>query len=209
MQNTSTGLPHTIVSLVLFVQNTSTGLPRSKIIFKKQGKILQGIQLIKDDLAKKAFDSLTRIQVGDGASLLFWSDRWIQGRCAVDIAPGITLHISTRIKNARTVAHALQENRWLLDIKGNLATLGARECIRLWLAIAKVVRNDARPDRFLWPWTAMGEYSAGSAYDVTPRKFETKKNHFSIIQNLGSTKTCIIKNHMHNVFCVNNLLMHE
>jgi exonuclease III len=126
----------------------------------------QGLPMIKDAQAREAFDSLVHIQVGVGSQVLFWRDRWIHGRSASEFAPGITQHVPMRVKNARTVQQALQNNRWMLDIQGSVAILGARECVRLWLAISSVARDVDSPDRFRWPWTSGGEYSASSAYSM-------------------------------------------
>jgi hypothetical protein len=94
----------------------------------------QGLPVIKDVEARDAFDSLVRITVGEGHKILFWRDRWIGGRSAHDIAPGITLHVKTRIKNSRTVAQAMNQNAWINDISGNLATLERGSALRyVWL----------------------------------------------------------------------------
>jgi hypothetical protein len=64
-------------------------------------------------------------------------------------------------------AYGLLFLRWrTLDIQGNVATLGARECVRLWLAVSSVEREVDSPDRFRWPWANGGEYSASSAYSM-------------------------------------------
>jgi hypothetical protein len=120
----------------------------------------------KDGEAREAFDSLVHIEVGNGQNTLFWRDRWIHGRAATDYAPGITLHVKTRIKNSRTVAEALLDNRWIGDINGNLATRGARECLALWVAIQGVRRDNEVPDTFSWPWAGGGTYTAKSTYDM-------------------------------------------
>jgi hypothetical protein len=97
----------------------------------------QGLPVIKDVEARDAFDSLVRITVGEGPKILFWRDRWIGGRSAHNIAPGITLHVKTRIKNSRTVAQAMNQNAWINDISGNLATLERGSALRYgWLCTA-------------------------------------------------------------------------
>jgi hypothetical protein len=120
----------------------------------------------KDEKARAAFDSMIRIEVGDGKQVLFWVDRWIKGRTATDIAPGITMYVLQRARNERTVEQAMQNNRWMLDIQGCVATLGARECIRLWAAVNAIRHNYNTPDNFTLPWTASGAYTAASAYHM-------------------------------------------
>jgi hypothetical protein len=117
----------------------------------------QGLPLLKDAEARALFDSLIRIDVGDGGKVLFWRDRWIDGRSAADFAPGLCLTISARICNSRTVEQAMINNRWFADIPGTLATRGARELITLWAAVNSVQRHTDSRDSFTWPWTASGQ----------------------------------------------------
>jgi hypothetical protein len=118
----------------------------------------------KDTEARQVFDSLVSISVGNGSKVLFWRDRWIDGRVAEDFAPILSLTVSTRAKNSRTVAQALVENRWLLDIPGTLATRGAREVITMWLALNNIQRDYNTHVHFSWPWSSSGKYSAKSTY---------------------------------------------
>jgi hypothetical protein len=122
--------------------------------------------MAKDSEARQVFDSLVSIFVGDGSKVLFWRDRGIDGRAAEDFAPGLSLTISTRAKNSRTVAQALADNWWLLDIPGTLATRGAREVIALWIAVNNIQRDVNAPDVFSWPWSSSGRYSAKSTYNM-------------------------------------------
>jgi hypothetical protein len=46
--------------------------------------------MLKDPKAREVFQSLAKIEVGDGRKVLFWSDRWINGFTAEEIAPAIT-----------------------------------------------------------------------------------------------------------------------
>jgi hypothetical protein len=122
--------------------------------------------MVKDVEAREAFDSLVHICVGNGQNTLFWRDRWIHGRAATDYAPGVTLHLKTRIKNSRTIVEAMFENRWVGDINGNLATRGEREFLALWVAIQGVQRDAMVPDAFFCPWSGSGKYTAKSTYDM-------------------------------------------
>jgi hypothetical protein len=45
--------------------------------------------------------------VGDGASTLFWKDRWLNGQRIEDIAPAIHALVPKRIINKRKVNEAL------------------------------------------------------------------------------------------------------
>jgi hypothetical protein len=71
---------------------------------------------------------LAIFRVGDGESTLFWTDRWIDGRSAGDIAPEVTSLVPTRRRNSRKVREALQEEAWLSDIVGDLSIDGWMQC---------------------------------------------------------------------------------
>lgn len=49
--------------------------------------------------------------VGDG-NTLFWSDRWIHGRCLQDFAPNVYMSVPARVRNKRTVEEALHDQTW-------------------------------------------------------------------------------------------------
>ena len=126
----------------------------------------QGLPLVKDADARAIFDCLVRIRAGDGQHVMFWTDRWINGKTACEIAPGITGLIATRAKNSRTVAQGLDNNAWLTDVPGTLAFRGAREVLVLWAAVSNVERNQTASDSFYWPWSKSGCYSARSTYNM-------------------------------------------
>jgi hypothetical protein len=49
-------------------------------------------------------------EIGNGASTLFWSDRWLGGQRIVDIAPRLLETISKKLINKRTVHEAIGDN---------------------------------------------------------------------------------------------------
>lgn len=59
--------------------------------------------MINDNMAKRVFDSLVSIKVGEGNRVLFWSDRWISGFAIIDFAPLILSCVDARTRNRRTV----------------------------------------------------------------------------------------------------------
>lgn len=59
--------------------------------------------------------------MGDGENTLFWTDRWINGRNAGEIAPEVVALVPTRRRNARKVSEALQDDTWLSDAVGELS----------------------------------------------------------------------------------------
>jgi hypothetical protein len=76
----------------------------------------QGLPALNDPEANDVFQSLAVFRVGDGESILFCTDRWINGRSAGDIAPEVTALVPTRRSYARKVSEALQDKSWLSDV---------------------------------------------------------------------------------------------
>jgi hypothetical protein len=120
----------------------------------------QGLPHLKDEAAEEVFQTLARIEVGDGKSVLFWRDRWIKGFIAAEIAPLISEMVIIRRKNARKVADALPNNAWIKDLAGLMSIEGCIQCVRLWEAIDRVGRNEMVLDRV--------EQSSGCTRRKTP-----------------------------------------
>jgi hypothetical protein len=68
---------------------------------------------------------------GDGFNSLFWKDNWILGRWIQDIAPLIFSMVLKRFVNKRTVQKAIQDGRWIGDIRGVATVEVIREFLRL------------------------------------------------------------------------------
>jgi hypothetical protein len=149
----------------------------------------QGLPQIKDEAARALFDNLIQIEAGEGDRVIFWRDRWINGRSAADFAPGLCLTISARICNSRTVDQAMVDYRWFSDIPGTLATRGARELITLWAAVHGVQRHADRRDCFKWPWTASGQYSAKSTYNMIHQGGIRSELHKAIWKSKATPKS--------------------
>jgi hypothetical protein len=87
--------------------------------------------MLKDDKTRNVFKCLARIEIGNGRSVWFWKDRWIAGLTTAEIAPLIAGQVPTRRKNKRTVAKAMRDSRWILDIAGGLSEEGSRQYVKL------------------------------------------------------------------------------
>ena len=70
---------------------------------------------------KRGFNSLVRITIRDGTTILFWQDRWIHGFAASDIAPLVVGCVDQSTRNKRTIQQALLGTRWALDVQGELS----------------------------------------------------------------------------------------
>jgi hypothetical protein len=109
---------------------------------------------------------LAKFVVGDGDTILFWRDRWINGRNAEEIAPDVAALVPTRRKNMRKVRDALYEDAWLSDVVGELSIDGWMQCTVLWEEIGKVPRQENSPDVITWKGSASDRYSTKATYNM-------------------------------------------
>src|SRR4051812_46711193 len=118
----------------------------------------------KDPQVLATFDSLVHWRVGDGATALFWKDRWMGGVSAKEIAPDVWGAVRTQTVNRRTVKEGLLNHRWASDISGDLSTKGLVQFIRLWDHILAARLDPNLQDKAIWPWNPKQIYTSASAY---------------------------------------------
>jgi len=104
--------------------------------------------------------------VGNGASTLFWKDRWLEGKNIEEVAPKILSLVSKRIIGRRTVAEALTDEKWIDDIRVGVPVEALMEYLELWDKLSNIELQDGAQDRHIWRLSASGKYTAKSAYDV-------------------------------------------
>jgi hypothetical protein len=124
----------------------------------------QGLNMLQDS-ASMLFQNFATACIGDGKSILFWRDRWINGLTAEEIAPAATAVVTTRRKNQRRADVALEGNQWLWDVAEGMTPEVRLQCVRLWEAISAVGRNPSEPDRFCWAGMASGQYNTNDTYE--------------------------------------------
>jgi hypothetical protein len=112
------------------------------------------------------FQSLAKFVVGDGETILFWRDRWMNGKSTEEIAPEVAALVPTRRKNMRKVCDALYVDAWLLDVLGELSIDGWMQCTMLWDELGRVPRDENRPDQITWKGSASNRYSTREAYNM-------------------------------------------
>jgi len=110
------------------------------------------------------FQASIYIELGDGGKALFWSDRWLQGKSLMDLAPCLVNAVCGRVKKRRTVAQALQNRQWILDITGALTVQVLLEYLQVWDRLQGVRLQENQPDKICWKWTSDKMFSTSSAY---------------------------------------------
>jgi len=110
----------------------------------------------------ECFQAATVLTLGNGCSILFWSDRWLDGWTIKEIAPLIFASVGSR-KRGATVAEALQNHNWVRHITAPLTMQVLLEFDKLFDMVERFSLSDA-PDTFTWTLSADRAYSAASAY---------------------------------------------
>jgi len=116
----------------------------------------------KEKVALALFQAATVLNLGNGRSTYFWTDKWIRGVNIESFAPTVFAAVRARNKMA-TVAEALDGSAWVRHI-------AAPPSLQLLLEIDLIcdliddVQLSQEPDTFTWRLTADRSYSAASAY---------------------------------------------
>jgi len=105
-------------------------------------------------------------EIGEGANTLFWKDKWLTSKSIQDLAPNLYALVSKRRASRRTVMAALDEEKWLEDIQGEISAQALMEYFELWDLLEGVELQKGIPERLIWRLSASGEYTAKSAYDA-------------------------------------------
>jgi hypothetical protein len=76
--------------------------------------------------------------VGDGATILFWTDKWIQGKSIADLVPELVAVVPRRFLKQRTMHEALSSGVWVNDIKRDLSDHAVFQCLCIWVLVQQV-----------------------------------------------------------------------
>ena len=108
------------------------------------------------------FQAATLFILGNGESIFFWTDRWLQGESVQSIAPAVFAAVRPRKRRA-TVAEALPNLAWVRHICAPITMQLVVEISRL-CDLLEHVRLLPQPDTLSWRLTEDLNYSAASAY---------------------------------------------
>lgn len=110
------------------------------------------------------FQAATMSVIGDGNSMLFWQDSWLQGCCIAQIAPAILAAVLRSRAKTRAVASALANRSWVADITGAIIVQVLLEYLNLWDRLLEVRLLRGVLNSLVWHWSSDNKYSAASAY---------------------------------------------
>jgi hypothetical protein len=117
---------------------------------------------ISDPTDRQLFFCSTVMHVGDGNNTPFWESRWLNGLSPKDVAP--TLYGLTRFKQ-RSVNKELHNLNWIRSLPDINTSTQLEEFALLFMALEPVHLNQHK-DTITWKWTASGDFSVASAYDI-------------------------------------------
>ena len=117
-----------------------------------------------ENVVQAMFQASISIDLGDGASSFFWTDRWIQGKSIRDLALCLFNAVGSWTQRTRTVAQGLQGDRWVKDISGALTEQVILDFLLVWDITRTITLRAGIPDRLLWKWTSDQNFSTASAY---------------------------------------------
>jgi hypothetical protein len=103
-------------------------------------------------------------EVGDGATTLFWTDKWLHGQCIADVAPRLFAAVAVRRRKKRTVQEAFTNHAWSSDIQGARTVGVITDFFLLWDLLSDLELQPEVQDRHIWRLASDGQYSAKSAY---------------------------------------------
>ncbi|KAG2661257.1 hypothetical protein PVAP13_1KG493905 [Panicum virgatum] len=78
------------------------------------------------------FQASIYVDLGDGNTAFFWTDRWLNGKSLADVAPCLYATVGPRIRQKRTVAQALHGDLWITDISGALTVQDILDYLLVW-----------------------------------------------------------------------------
>lgn len=102
--------------------------------------------------------------VGNGDNVLFWTDKWLQGKSIEQMAPWVYRAVSKRVKATRTVREALEGDRWIQEITGSRSVPLLIRFLQLSDQLQELQTDSSEHDKVIWRWTASGQFSTASAY---------------------------------------------
>jgi hypothetical protein len=120
----------------------------------------------EDCTAMAFFRASIQVSHGDGKSILFWMDPWLEGSHLIDRWPDLVAAVPSRHRLKRTLNSALTDGNWTSVLAGALTVplilqyLDARHCID------QIQLHTGEPDKFVWKWTSSGRFSSKSAYEA-------------------------------------------
>jgi len=112
---------------------------------------------------KSFFATAIISEVGNGKNTYFWTDRWLGGQSLKQSFPNLFGAVAARARK-RKVSDALENRKWVSDIRGALTVTVLTEYIHLWELLSTVMLQQDVEDSHIWQFSTCGQYTTRSAY---------------------------------------------
>uniref|UniRef100_A0A453SA40 Reverse transcriptase zinc-binding domain-containing protein n=1 Tax=Aegilops tauschii subsp. strangulata TaxID=200361 RepID=A0A453SA40_AEGTS len=145
-----------------------------------------GLPFPSDKLSYSIFIASTVITIGSGATISFWHSHWWQGTPLRELFPQLYSH--SRGHNLSLMT-ALADRKWITCIKENPTAQVLADYVRVWNITAQVNLSPTQPDDIRWKWTADGQYSARTAYQMLFQG-RIRTNHNMLIWSSRTPPKC-------------------
>lgn len=105
------------------------------------------------------------VTIGNGKTATFWKSTWIGGSPLCTAFPALFSHAR---RKSRTVAEALNNEQWILDLQHGNTTEIAADFLGLWrlLQNTAIQINENESDKIRWIDGKEGCYSASSSHKM-------------------------------------------
>lgn len=151
---------------------------------------MENLSLTCSDQTLALFYALVKVQIGDGANWLFWTNRWMERDSVQSIAPDLLEFIPLKIMDSRTLAQALLNDSWIDDNVGGLSSPAIAQMLLLALVADLVQLAPGMPDHFCWAWEPGASFSVLLAYRVNYGHFTSS---FGVPALLSSSSSLLGK----------------
>jgi hypothetical protein len=111
---------------------------------------------------KQLFRASTVVTIGNGLKAEFWNSSWLQGTAPRDLAPNL---YKLAWRKHRKVFEEVTNANWTRGLWRMSTVTEMVEFVELWDRVQQVQFTDNQYQMF-WRWTANGEYTAKSAYNI-------------------------------------------
>lgn len=118
-----------------------------------------------DEQDAELFVASTTVTIRDGRKALFWESPWVFSSPLKTMASNLYRHAR---RKKRTVANALQDNKWIDDIRHNLTSVLVTEFFKVFEILweSNTTLFQGVQDSIQWKWTPTGSYTAKSTYQM-------------------------------------------
>lgn len=112
-----------------------------------------------DEQDAELFAASTTVTIGDSRKALFWESPWVSSSPLKTMAPNLYRHAR---RKKRTVANALQDNKWINDIRHNLTSVLVTKFFKVFEILweSNTTLSQGVQDSIQWKWTPTGSYTA-------------------------------------------------